>query len=239
MLGSGGMARTHMQAFTRVRKIKKLQVFSPTNENRERFGREMAAKYNIEVRSATGPRTSTRAPHRGGAHRFRGRGDRRQPAREGHPYRRGRRHAASRTTRACKRVDVYLRFGDTPAPVGHPELATDAEHIGYEARPQQGKHGDGRRGRRKHGNSLPDQRVTLADLAPARRRGAPRPTRSPIRSAAICRAPSSTRSPARSTSWRSAPASAARFRPNGFCRTSATDRTDRVCFVRTEHVQNV
>src|SRR5258708_8787384 len=49
MLGSGGMARTHMQAFTRVRTIKKLQVFSPTKENREAFGREMAAKYNIEV----------------------------------------------------------------------------------------------------------------------------------------------------------------------------------------------
>src|SRR6266702_8354398 len=50
MLGSGGMARTHMQAFTRVRTIKKLQVFSPTKANREQFGREMAAKYNIEVK---------------------------------------------------------------------------------------------------------------------------------------------------------------------------------------------
>src|SRR6478752_4401271 len=49
MLGSGGMARTHMQAFTRVRTIKKLQVFSPTKANREAFGREMARKYNIEV----------------------------------------------------------------------------------------------------------------------------------------------------------------------------------------------
>ena len=61
-------------------------------------------------------------------------------------------------------MDVYLRFGDTPAPVGHPELATDAEHIGYEARPRQAKYGDGRHDRRKHGNSLPDRRVTLADL---------------------------------------------------------------------------
>src|ERR1041385_1130528 len=39
ILGSGGMARTHMQAFTRVRPIKKLQVFSPTREKREQFGR--------------------------------------------------------------------------------------------------------------------------------------------------------------------------------------------------------
>src|SRR5207344_1887965 len=55
MLGSGGMARTHMQAFTRVRTIKKLQVFSPTRENREQFGREMAAKYNIEVQVCSRP----------------------------------------------------------------------------------------------------------------------------------------------------------------------------------------
>src|SRR5438067_11874206 len=46
MLGSGGMARTHRQAFTRVRSIKKLQVFSPTRENRDAFAREMAATYN-------------------------------------------------------------------------------------------------------------------------------------------------------------------------------------------------
>src|SRR5438309_9654132 len=55
MLGSGGMARTHMQAFTRVRTIKKLQVYSPTQENREAFGREMAAKYNIEVKVCDNP----------------------------------------------------------------------------------------------------------------------------------------------------------------------------------------
>ena len=50
MLGSGGMARSHMQAFVAVRHIKKLQVYSPTRENREAFGREMAVKYNIEVK---------------------------------------------------------------------------------------------------------------------------------------------------------------------------------------------
>src|ERR1700755_1766176 len=55
MLGSGGMARTHMQAFTRVRTIKKLQGFSPTRENREKFGREMAAAYNIEVQVCDKP----------------------------------------------------------------------------------------------------------------------------------------------------------------------------------------
>ena len=51
------------------------------------------------------------------------------------------------------------------------ELATDAEHIGYEARPAQGKHGDGRRHRRKHGNALPDRRITLADLIQGKAKG--------------------------------------------------------------------
>src|SRR5438309_1171285 len=65
----------------------------------------------------------------------------------------------------------HMRFGDTPAPIGYPQLATDAEHIDYEARPEQGKFGDGRRSRRKHGNSLPDKRVTLVDLIEGRARG--------------------------------------------------------------------
>src|ERR671919_2738721 len=63
ILGSGGMARTHMEAFTRVRDIRKLQVFSPTRENRERFGREMAAKYNIEVKVCNRPEDVYKGAH--------------------------------------------------------------------------------------------------------------------------------------------------------------------------------
>src|SRR5438067_3344369 len=63
MFGSGGMARTHMQAFTRVRTIKKLQVFSPTKENREKFGREMARKYNIEVQVCDSPEAAYKGAH--------------------------------------------------------------------------------------------------------------------------------------------------------------------------------
>ncbi len=63
MLGSGGMARTHMQAFTRVRTIKKLQVFSPTKANREAFGREMAATYNIEVQVCDSPEDIYKGAH--------------------------------------------------------------------------------------------------------------------------------------------------------------------------------
>jgi ornithine cyclodeaminase/alanine dehydrogenase-like protein (mu-crystallin family) len=171
MLGSGGMARTHMQAFTRVRTIKKLQVFSPTKENREAFGREMAATYNIEVQVCDSPEDIYK-----GAHIVAALTDSAVEVTDGSLLEKGSHIVVVGGTgkpdeESLRRVDVYLRFGDTPAPVGHPELATDAEHIGYEARPLEGKHGDGRRSRRKHGNSLPDKRVTLADLVQGRVRG--------------------------------------------------------------------
>jgi len=164
MLGSGGMARTHMQAFTRVRTIKKLQVFSPTRENRERFGREMAATYNIEVKICDRPEEIYQ-----GAHIVAALTDSALPVTDGSLLEKGAHVVVVGGTgmpdpASLKRVDVYLRFGDTPAPVGHPELATDAEHIGYEARPERRKHGDGRSRRRAHGDLLPDRRIKLADL---------------------------------------------------------------------------
>ena len=171
ILGSGGMARTHMEAFTRVRKIEKLQVFSPTRENRERFGREMAAKYNIEVKVCNRPEDVYK-----GAHILEALTDSAVEVTDGALLEKGTHivvvgGSGKPDAESLKRVAVYLRFGDTPAPVGHPELATDAEHIGYEARPQQAKYGDGRDERRKHGNSLPDRRTTLADLVSGKVKG--------------------------------------------------------------------
>jgi ornithine cyclodeaminase/alanine dehydrogenase-like protein (mu-crystallin family) len=171
MLGSGGMARTHMEAFTRVRKIEKLQVFSPNRQNRERFGREMAAKYNIEVKVCSRPEDVYK-----GAHILASVTDSAVEVTDGSLLEKGTHivvvgGSGKPDPESLKRVDVYLRFGDTPAPIGHPELATDAEHIGYEARPQSAKYGDGRRTRRKHGNSLPDRRITLADLITGKVKG--------------------------------------------------------------------
>src|SRR5207249_2745350 len=171
MLGSGGMARTHMQAFTRVRTIKKLQVYSPTRENRETFGREMAAAYNIEVQVCDRPEDIYK-----GAHIVAALTDSAVAVTDGAYLEKGSHIVVIGGTgkpdpASLQKVDVYLRFGDTPAPVGHPELATDAEFIGYEARPRAKKHGDGRAPRRIHGNSLPDKRITLADLVSGKAKG--------------------------------------------------------------------
>ncbi len=49
ILGSGGMARTYLEAFHVVRPIKRAKVFSPTADNRDRFAAEMSAKLGIPV----------------------------------------------------------------------------------------------------------------------------------------------------------------------------------------------
>jgi alanine dehydrogenase len=56
MLGSGGMARTYLEAFTCVRDITRCNVYSPTKANREAFAREMSEKLGIEVRAVDRPR---------------------------------------------------------------------------------------------------------------------------------------------------------------------------------------
>ena len=56
MLGSGGMARTFLDAFKCVRDIRQCKVYSPTPENREAYAAEMAKRHNIEVIAVDNPR---------------------------------------------------------------------------------------------------------------------------------------------------------------------------------------
>lgn len=49
IFGSGGMARSYLEAFYEVRKPKRVRVYSPTKANRESYAREMTGKLDIEV----------------------------------------------------------------------------------------------------------------------------------------------------------------------------------------------
>jgi alanine dehydrogenase len=164
MLGSGGMSRSHMQAFMTVRDVKKLQVYSPTRANREAFGREMAAKYNIEVKVCDAPEDIYK-----GAHIVAALTDSAVPVLDGTLLEKGTHivniGGSGRLDReSLKRVDVYLRFDDAPAPVGQPEFAIDDEFIGWEATPNSRRYGDGRSRGRARDVALPEKRVTLADI---------------------------------------------------------------------------
>jgi len=49
MLGSGGMARTFLEAFNCVREIRLCRVYSPTPAHREAYAREMSGRLDMEV----------------------------------------------------------------------------------------------------------------------------------------------------------------------------------------------
>ena len=60
LLGSGGMARTYLEAFHVARPILRAKVFSPTPANRERFAEEMSAQLGIAVEPAPSAREAVR-----------------------------------------------------------------------------------------------------------------------------------------------------------------------------------
>jgi len=60
MIGSGGMARTFLEAFQCVRDIRACKVFSPNAAHREAFAEEMSGRLNIEVRAVATAREAVR-----------------------------------------------------------------------------------------------------------------------------------------------------------------------------------
>lgn len=60
MIGSGGMARSYLEAFACVRKIAKVRVYSPNSENAKLYAEEMSAKYGIEVQSVGAAREAAK-----------------------------------------------------------------------------------------------------------------------------------------------------------------------------------
>jgi alanine dehydrogenase len=60
MIGSGGMARTFLEAFKCVREIRLCKVYSPNVAHREAFAEEMSRRLNIEVRAVASAREAVR-----------------------------------------------------------------------------------------------------------------------------------------------------------------------------------
>jgi ornithine cyclodeaminase/alanine dehydrogenase-like protein (mu-crystallin family) len=60
MIGSGGMARTYLDAFCQVRRITKVKVWSPNTENARTYAFEMAERHEIEVEVAETAREAVR-----------------------------------------------------------------------------------------------------------------------------------------------------------------------------------
>lgn len=148
MLGSGGMARTHLEAMLTVRPLERVQVYSPTRGHRERYAHEMAERHGVEVVAVDEPRDVFRgADVVAGCTDSAGAvvvGDWLEPGTHVTCIG-GRLDAQARDA-----LDVWLRLGTAPAPVGDPSWRPEDEYLAYVARPQDPvwdlhTHGRGRR----------------------------------------------------------------------------------------------
>jgi ornithine cyclodeaminase/alanine dehydrogenase-like protein (mu-crystallin family) len=60
VLGSGNQARCGLLAHVHVRKITQVKVFSPNQEHRERFARDLSPLINLEIEPVTSPQEAVR-----------------------------------------------------------------------------------------------------------------------------------------------------------------------------------
>jgi ornithine cyclodeaminase/alanine dehydrogenase-like protein (mu-crystallin family) len=134
MLGSGGMARSHLEALLTVRPLERVQVYSPTRAHRERYAAEMSDRHGIDVVAVDEPRAAFRgADIVAGCTDAAGEvivGDWLEPGTHvtcigGRP-----------DARTLEVLDAWLRLGTAPSPVDDPDWRPPDEYLAYVAEPQ-------------------------------------------------------------------------------------------------------
>lgn len=171
MIGSGGMARSHVESFLQARpNLKKIQVYSPTKANRDAYAKEISAAYGLEVVPVSNPRDVYK-----GAHIVAGCTDSAVPIVIGKWLEEG-------THVTCvggkpdddtlKRIDVSLRLGTAPAPLGLPEFGLADEYITYAAKPKDNSGFQMKRaGSRGHGVIAEDRAVFFPEILSGTKKG--------------------------------------------------------------------
>jgi alanine dehydrogenase len=170
MIGAGGMARSHAEAFLLARKIEKIQVYSPTRAHREEYAREIAAQFNIEAVAVENPRAVYK-----GADIVAGCTDSAVPIIVGDCLEEGTHVTCiggKPDEETIRRIDVSLRLGNAPAPWGLSELSLPDEYLTYAAMPERGNRFQMKPvGERGHGAVAEDRAVLLAELLSGEKTG--------------------------------------------------------------------
>ena len=170
MIGSGGMARSHIESFLLARKIKRIQVYSPTQENREVYAKEISEKYGLEVVPVSHPRDAYK-----GAHIVAGCTDSSVPIISGKWLEEGTHVTCvggKPDADTLNRIDVSLRLGNAPHPWGLPEFGLADEYITYAARPKENAYFQMKRaGERGHGVIAEDRVVYFSEILSGARKG--------------------------------------------------------------------
>lgn len=129
ILGSGGMARAHVAAISQVRKLRRVQIFSPTRAHREAFAREMNDLHGIEAVAVATPEDIY-----AGADIVSSCASAIGPVISGRLLRSGMHVTCIGGTldhEASARVDVALRFGLATVPAELPETQFEAECLTF------------------------------------------------------------------------------------------------------------
>lgn len=168
ILGAGGMARTHLDAISKVRPIDRVQIYSPTTANREAlaaYGRSCGLD---AVAVATPAAALDSADIVAACTNAVG------PVVHGHYLRPGMHVTAIGGTldaEASARIDVALRLGSATAPAELPDWEFEDECLSFV--PVTGKSAAG--GTRRFANIPPHRRVMLRELLRHPTRGRTRP----------------------------------------------------------------
>jgi len=170
MIGSGGMARSHVESFLLARKIKKVQVYSPTQAHREEYAREIREKFGIEAVPLDNPRAVYK-----GADIVAGCTDSSVPIIIGDCLEDGTHVTCvggKPDEETLRRIEVSLRLGTAPAPWGLPEFDLADEYLTYGAMPDDNADMRMKRaGKRSHGVVAEDRALLFADLLSGKKRG--------------------------------------------------------------------
>lgn len=163
ILGSGGMAGTHLACIARERRLSSVRVYSPTAANRERFAAEWAAR-GLPVEAAASPEAAV-----AGADIVAGCTNAIGPVIFG-PYLAPGQHVTciggTLDADASARVDLALRFGLATAPDELPDWGFEAECLSFNAGAKAGAGGT-----RRFADIPPGRRLDFAELIAGRRPG--------------------------------------------------------------------
>jgi alanine dehydrogenase len=170
MIGSGEMARTHAESFLLVRKIKRIQVYSPTRSHREGYAKQTSDRLGIDVVPVDHPRNVYK-----GADIIAGCTDSAVPIIMGKRLEEGTHVTCiggKPDQATIKKIDVSLRLGNAPAPWGLPEFGVPDEYLTYAAMPEENARFQMKRaGRRGHGAVAEDRCVLLEELLNGSKKG--------------------------------------------------------------------
>ncbi|MBI4522767.1 MAG: ornithine cyclodeaminase family protein [Deltaproteobacteria bacterium] len=163
VLGSGGMARSHVEALRLVRPIRKVLVSSPTRAHREAFASEVRERYGLEVIVYGEPRPVYDCDILSACT------DAALPVIRGEWLKEGTHVTSvggSPDDETVRRITRSLRLGTATAPIGLPHHRVPDERLIYSAFPE----GQGRR-KRAHGIIAEDRAVYFEDLLAGRKKG--------------------------------------------------------------------